>query len=60
MLLNHFAGGGHRSAPLVTHHHHERNTEMLDAVFDRAHGRGVGHIAGIAGDEEFADPKPAE
>jgi hypothetical protein len=44
----------------VTHHDHERNAEMFDAVFDGPHGRGVGHIAGIAGDEKLADAKPAE
>ena len=45
---------------LVTHHDYERNAEMLDAIFDSAHGRGVGHIAGIAGDEKPADAKPTE
>jgi hypothetical protein len=44
----------------VTHHDYERNAEMLDAIFDSAHGRGVGHIAGIAGDEKPADAKPTE
>ena len=51
MLLHHLAGSGHRAAALVTHHDHERNAKMLDAILDRSHGRGVGHIAGVAGDE---------
>ena len=60
MLLHHLAGSGRRAAALVTHHDHERNAEMLDAILDRSHGRGVGHIAGVAGDEKLANAKPTE
>jgi hypothetical protein len=44
----------------VAHNHDERRAELPDAIFDRTHGRSVGHVAGIAGDEKFADADAAE
>ena len=38
----------------------ERRAEHRRAVFDRAEGRGVDEVAGVAGDEQFAEPVAAE
>jgi hypothetical protein len=48
------------AAALVTENDNQRHTEDGRAIFDRAHGRGVDHIAGIARDEQFADADAAK
>ena len=47
-------------ATLVPENNDQRRSQMLGTIFDRAHGRRVGDIAGISHDEQLAQPDAAE
>jgi hypothetical protein len=44
----------------MAEHDQERRAQHLGAVLDRAHGGGIHEVAGIAGDEQLAEPQAAE
>jgi len=43
-------------AALVAKHHDERNVQVLDGVLDAGEGHVVGHVAGVAHQEEISQP----
>lgn len=44
----------------MAEHNDERNAKFGGTVFDRPHGRRIGHVAGIARHKQFAEPSPAK
>jgi len=60
LLADDVARRRHRAAAFMAEHDDQRHAEHGGAVFDRAHGRGVGRVAGIAGDEQLADTEAPE
>ncbi|UZO98015.1 Hypothetical protein RMHFA_05673 [Roseomonas mucosa] len=56
VLPHHVDRGGDGAAALVAEHDHERAAQHADAVLDAAHGRRVHGVAGVAHDEDLAQP----
>src|SRR5688572_8232086 len=48
-------GRGHRPALLVSEHHHQRRTQVLDSVLDAGDDGSVGHVAGHPDGEQIAE-----
>ena len=61
LLLGHgIASRSHGTTALVAQNNDQRHAENARTIFDGAHGGGVNHIAGIAGNEDFTDIQTTE
>ncbi|PAV70148.1 hypothetical protein WR25_21418 [Diploscapter pachys] len=56
VLLDDVHRGLHRAARLVPHNDHQRHTQHRDCELDRALRDGIDGIAGVADDEQLAEP----